>query len=207
MTGRLRGGGKRGRSGVDGTKNDKMQRISDVKEEYQTLAVLIDPLIQNNVQLQSIVKNTNTLLASVSDNPDGGLKYILRRLTVPDLQAISEGLTGTNGDVKVEHIARVLFGQDIALVTNQEKACKSVRLLVSQANKIAVFSGFMNETGNVDFKNISKVVMDIIIEKSRSSGSEDMQVEKKAIVFGVSSGASIDSRRNREMLGSTVDSH
>jgi hypothetical protein len=52
----LRGGGKRGRSGADGTKKDKMQRIHDAKEEYQTLAVLIDPLIQNNVQLQSIVK-------------------------------------------------------------------------------------------------------------------------------------------------------
>ena len=98
---------------------------------------------------------------------------------MPDLQAISEGLTGTNGDVKVEHIARVLFAQDIALIINQEKACKNVRSLVSQANKIAVFSAFMNETGNVDFKNISKVLMDIIIEKSRSSGSEDMQVEKQ----------------------------
>ena len=89
---------------------------------------------------------------------------------------MSEGLAGTNGGMKVDHIARVLFAQDIAIITNQEKACNNVRLLINQANKIAVFGGFMTDTGVVDFKYISKVLMDIVIEKSSSTnGADDMK--------------------------------
>ena len=172
----LRGGaGKRPR-GNDGNKIDKAQRISDAKDEYQNLIVLTDPMVQNNAPLQNIVKNASTLLASVLSDPSFGFKKILRSLTVSDIQTMNEGLAGTNGDTKVDHIARVLFAQDIAILTNQEKACKNVRLLINQANKIAVFGGFMTDTGVVDFKYMSKVLMDIVIEKSSSTnGADDMK--------------------------------
>jgi hypothetical protein len=162
----LRGGAKRPR-GNDGNKVDRMQRINEVKEEYQNLVVLTDPLIQNNTLLQKVAKkkNATTLLTSVAGDPSEGLKKILQTLTVSDLQSISEGLTGTNGDAKVDHIARVLFAQDMTIITNQEKACKNLRLLICQANKIAVLTSFANDTGNVDFKQLSKLLMDIIIEK------------------------------------------
>jgi hypothetical protein len=170
----LRGGaGKRPR-GNDGSKIDKAQRISDAKDEYQNLIVLTDPLVQNNAPLQNIVKNASTLLASVLGDPIEGLNKILRALTVTDLQTISEGLAGTNGDIKVDHIARVLFAQDLTLISNQEKACKNLRLIINQSNKIAVLSGFANDAGIIDFKYFSKALMDIIIEKSRSNGTDDM---------------------------------
>ena len=51
----LRGGAKRPR-GNDGNKVHRMQRINEVKEEYQNLAVLTDPLIQNNTLLQKVAK-------------------------------------------------------------------------------------------------------------------------------------------------------
>ena len=56
----LRGGAKRPR-GNDGNKVDRMQRINEVKEEYQNLAVLTDPLIQNNTLLQNVAKKKTLL--------------------------------------------------------------------------------------------------------------------------------------------------
>ena len=171
----LRGGAKRPR-GTDGINIDQAQRVNDAKDEYHNLIVLTDPLIQHNAQLQKIVKtkNANTLLASVSADPFEGFQNILRTITVSDLQTISEGLAGTNGDMKVDHITRVLFAQDMALISSQEKACKNLRLLANQAYNIAVLSGFANDSGIIDFKSLSKALMDIIIEKGRSNGTDDM---------------------------------
>ena len=124
--------------------------------------------------LQNIVNNAITLLTSVSADASEGFENSLQSLTVSDLQTISEGLAGTNGDTEVDDIARVLFAQDITLISNQEKACNNLRLLINQANKIAVLSGFANDAGIIDFKYLSKALMDIIIEKGRSNGTDDM---------------------------------
>ncbi|MFM7981382.1 MAG: hypothetical protein ACKPKO_18905, partial [Candidatus Fonsibacter sp.] len=108
LTGRIRGGGKRGRGGATGASKDTMIKV--LKETIGTSMIRINAMPGASPVVTELMKRFNQISQGVVLNPTQIFSEVLTILNVPDMLNMVEAITGSNNlKARFNAIVNVVF--------------------------------------------------------------------------------------------------
>jgi len=180
MSGRLRGGGKRGASTAGRGRKADVSKDDVIDEMVLKLQRTLRSLV--NCQIPALVTTLNHI-SQMKDLCEADNTYglsLIGTFTTPQLQNLNLAAGSGNKDYKVNMVKSYVFQNDMKAIAMMESEIGLVKETMSDVCLFMLINTFSNDKGEIGWSDIQDHIFHVMQQRSRDEGESIARAKAKA---------------------------